>query len=931
MMLPYALRILLLTLKHSLPWFMVYLYGYLNGNVWLFLLCSLFFYSTRDWTFRRKIREKINTATSALELSVLNVASEHDLPAWVRHPDAHRSEWSNVILKRLWPHLEAFLNVSFQNLEKDPGLQEKLGPLRIKMIRFPDFSLGKIPPKIGGIKVHQAVHRDEIIIDVSLHYRGDLRLNFDIVLKDLSSPLRSSINNFSFNGTLRIHLTPLLKDVPFVGGLKIMFLQAPEIDFDLGGMATSLDMPGIGLFLRHVIQDQLEHTIVMPHAIHVSMLDPERLAMLSAIKAESQKGLLLPAGVLTVNIIEGKGLVNKDKAFLGQGKSDPYAKLRIVADGMAHVFKTEVVPDNLHPVWNHVVDMPVDDPETLDNLQIEIWDEDRGSKDDFMGKCTIPVKVLRTAITSRQAQDVWKELEEVKKGSLHTEVSWSELNLNRNDSEDDFHKGVVTILVDSCSSLLGGRTGLKLPNPLVVAELCSITQSTETVIGSVNPVFSHRMNFLVRDPTSDTLKITVKDDKRDEDLGSIRIHLSDLLGQADLSFVNQKYTLTSRLAKGGKSPVVTLSLMFRYIHRPTTSSFGVHKSLRELHKIMATTLKPVAAVGVVDHSIREVQKPVKIAHRGPIHSDPTLAEDGDSLTFMDDTETASTTSSTATADTKENHNNISAITNNNNNNNYNNNIASPEALDEKKTDLKRQLEESYPVNNSVATTNGHLHDQRTITPQRNASINRSYRNIRPEIHNLPSSPIRVDSQPKVLIRLTYNIRTKTLTVGIRKVKNLQHTNFMSLPSPYVKTYLIQTVGVGCSRRIAHSKRKTSVRKQTVHPNFEESFEYFMPLSHIGHRRMETMVCSDSRILGRNSVIGRVIIEFWDVHQAILSRENPNKTDSIVVEDWHILNCAKSAEPMGTHSTLPRSRSTPTSSTLPRKHSSSLTSSPSFKH
>lgn len=926
MKLPYAIYIFVLTVWKSLLWFAVYLYGYLNGNVWLLLLGCLFFYWTRDWTFQKKLRHTLATVTSTLEQSRLDVASDHELPAWVLHPDAHRSEWTNVIFKQLWPHLEAYLDMSFKRLEDDPQVQQKLNGFRIKTIQFPDFTLGKIPPKIGGVKVHQAVHRDEIILDISIQYRGDLRFIFEIVLKNLNSPIRSSINNFSFNGTLRIHMSPLLKDVPFVGGLKIMFLQAPDIDFDLGGIANTLDMPGIGLFLRHLIRDQLEQSIVMPHSINVSMLDPERLAVLSAIKAESQRGILLPAGVLTVNIIEGKGLVNKDKAYLGQGKSDPYAKLQIVADGMAHMFKTEVVPDNLHPLWNHVVDMPVDDPDSLDNLCIEVWDEDRGSKDDFMGKCTITVKVVRTAITTGQVQDVWKSLEEVKKGSLHAEVSWSALALNRNESEDDLHKGVLTILVDSCANLLGGQTGLKLPNPVVIAELCSVTQATEVMVGSVNPVFSHRMNFLVRDPTSDTLKITVKDDKRNEDLGSTRIHLSDLLGQADLSFVNQKYTLTSRLAKGAKSPVVTLSLIFRYIQRPTTSSFGVHKSLHELHRIMASTVKPTLAIGVMDHSIREVQRPTKIAEREPIQTElsPT---DGDSFTFMDDTETASTTSSTATADQKVIQTNGCTITNITNNNNIT--ITTPGSLDELKHDLTRQFEVSNPVKKSIATSNGQLHLQKSITPQRNASINRSYRNIKPENQNSHGSPIRPDSRPKVLIRLSYDIKAMKLTVGIRKVKNLHHTNFMSLPSPYVKTYLIQTMGVGCNRRIANSKRKTSVHKQAVNPIFEENFEYFLLKQDIRHRRMETMVCNEGRVLGRNSVIGRVIVEFWNIHKAIQEREDPSKTDCIQVEDWHFLNSAKTAEPMGTN-TLPRSRSTPTSSTLPRKHSTSLTSSPSFR-
>ena len=41
-----------------------------------------------------------------------------------------------------------------------------------------------------------------------------------------------------------------------------------------------------------------------------------------------------------------------DKEWLGQGKSDPYAILRITSDGEMSTFKTSVIDNSLHPVWN---------------------------------------------------------------------------------------------------------------------------------------------------------------------------------------------------------------------------------------------------------------------------------------------------------------------------------------------------------------------------------------------------------------------------------------------------------------------------------------------------------------------------------------------------------------------------------------------------
>ena len=85
--------------------------------------------------------------------------------------------------------------------------------------------------------------------------------------------------------------------------------------------------------------------------------------------------------------------MNKDVILLGQGKSDPYARVEIVADGETHSFKTVVVPDNLQPVWKMVFEVAVEDKSTIEELQIEVWDNDRVGKDDFLGRCCVPVQV----------------------------------------------------------------------------------------------------------------------------------------------------------------------------------------------------------------------------------------------------------------------------------------------------------------------------------------------------------------------------------------------------------------------------------------------------------------------------------------------------------------------------------------------------------
>ena len=66
-------------------------------------------------------------------------------------------------------------------------------------------------------------------------------------------PVKASLSNLTLSSAkMRVHLRPLLVDVPFVGSITISFLNTPDLDFDLGGLANVFDMPGISLLLRHV-------------------------------------------------------------------------------------------------------------------------------------------------------------------------------------------------------------------------------------------------------------------------------------------------------------------------------------------------------------------------------------------------------------------------------------------------------------------------------------------------------------------------------------------------------------------------------------------------------------------------------------------------------------------------------------------------------
>lgn len=83
-----------------------------------------------------------------------------------------------------------------------------------------------------------------------------------------------------------------------------------------------------------------------------------------------------PAGLLRVQVYEAKELVNVDVV----GKSDPYATLRVGDEE----HKTQVMKDNLNPVWNEVFEFVVHDKET-GLLKINVVDQERFGKHEPVG------------------------------------------------------------------------------------------------------------------------------------------------------------------------------------------------------------------------------------------------------------------------------------------------------------------------------------------------------------------------------------------------------------------------------------------------------------------------------------------------------------------------------------------------------------------
>ncbi len=182
--------------RQCCPWLAFYLVGYLHLNgislaIAGAILVLMLVLSQRGSDRPRESR---------------NVVTSEELPSWVLDPDTQRAEWVNAILRQLWPHIEQYLRKALSEIESDPELIHRLSSYHVRSLRFPTVDLGRIPPKLSGIRCHKAVRRDETVLDLSVQYHGDMHIQVEASLDFLPAgwpPVTAAIKNLSFDGCLR--------------------------------------------------------------------------------------------------------------------------------------------------------------------------------------------------------------------------------------------------------------------------------------------------------------------------------------------------------------------------------------------------------------------------------------------------------------------------------------------------------------------------------------------------------------------------------------------------------------------------------------------------------------------------------------------------------------------------------------------------------
>uniref|UniRef100_A0A674GS49 Extended synaptotagmin-3 n=1 Tax=Taeniopygia guttata TaxID=59729 RepID=A0A674GS49_TAEGU len=622
-------------------------------------------------------------------------------------------------------------------------------------------------------------------------------------------------------GTLRVILEPLLSDAPFVGAVTLFFMQKPHLEINWAGMSNLLDVPGINVVSDSLIQDFIAARLVLPNRITVPLKKNMNIAHLR---------FPVPRGVIRVHLLEAENLVQKDN-FLGaiRGKSDPYALLRV---GTVQ-YRSKTVSRDLNPIWNETFEFVVHEVPGQD-LEVDLYDEDP-DKDDFMGSLLISL----VDVMNDRTVDEWFPLSKTTSGHLHLKLEWLSL-VNDQEKLHEDKKGLSTailiVYLDSAFNLpknhfeySNGECGTKKiknnkylkkmerePSSFVLLTVGNKTQKSKTCNFSKDPTWGQAFTFFVHSAHSQSLHIEIKDKERDSALGTSVVCLSHLL----------------------KDPNMTLDQRFQLDHSSSDSFIKMKLVLRALNVeepdpqrvkagVNASKLGPV-------HVTEKAGNPQKFSSP-QVSKVPPMSKDSatlESLPKKDSGEDLDTKDSSGAP--------VPSVT--------------VSGLDE--AEGKQNAEHGAPSalpSGAVAMPTLPVLQEMRVAPSitslgslPSSCFELSSSNL--DIHNGTEMPLG-----EIQLTVRYASIRQSLVVLVNGCRNLVPSSNRGV-DPYVRIYLLP------DRRWT-SRKKTSVKKKTLNPQYDEKFEFFESLENVKKRTLDIAVKNSRPFISQErKELGKVRID-----------------------------------------------------------------------
>eukprot|EP00978_Attheya_sp_CCMP212_P010396 scaffold25190_cov53-Attheya_sp.AAC.4 len=160
----------------------------------------------------------------------------------------------------------------------EQSLRETLAGVKnknIKKVALLEFTAGSKSPQLIAARVYD-LGADAMAFDCDVNWNSDVQAKINVITAGGMARVPVSIRNVSFNGVVRIILSPLIKEQPGFGALLVSLPSLPKIGIDVrvaGGEITRV--PWLRSELMASIQKGMSEELLWPHRLVIpSMMTP---------------------------------------------------------------------------------------------------------------------------------------------------------------------------------------------------------------------------------------------------------------------------------------------------------------------------------------------------------------------------------------------------------------------------------------------------------------------------------------------------------------------------------------------------------------------------------------------------------------------------------------------------------------------------------
>lgn len=371
-------------------------------------------------------------------------------------------EWINSFLVVAWGLMNPEMLVPMADTIED--IMQASAPKVVENVRIAEIDQGNNPIRILSMRalpdshvqnlkdnIHEENIKNKDPQEAAAAEEGGSYYNMEASFAYHAKPSSGSASSKARN--MHMHLVFYLGirglfGVPFpvfveltelVGTVRLRFQMMPEppfmkeVTFSLVGIphvrAACVPMirHGVNILNLPLISNFVNYAIGAACAMFAA---PKSMTMdLSMmLKGDDIHKDTLALGVMWIRIHRAVGLSKQDRRGSQGGGSDPYINLSFSKYGKP-MYCTRVITDDLNPIWEETAALLVT-PELIkanENLSIELWDSDRNTADDIVGKIELPIRKMLQhpgrmypQVSKLQGLDDGSEMP----GQLHWEVGY---------------------------------------------------------------------------------------------------------------------------------------------------------------------------------------------------------------------------------------------------------------------------------------------------------------------------------------------------------------------------------------------------------------------------------------------------------------------------------------------------------------------------